>query len=173
MEKKCSVCHVTKSLDKFWKTSARHLLGVSPWCKECRKAYDRQRRSKSPQKTKDYYRAYYAEHRDAIAARGRAYYHQSSYKKRLYNALYRLRNKYGLTHEEAKNLYQKQRTGNCEICGQKSDKTLHIDHDHITKRVRGILCRSCNLALGFLGDSAHIARQAALYLEKKECYIDV
>ena len=35
----------------------------------------------------------------------------------------------------------------CEICG--SDLTLCVDHDHQTKKFRGILCQSCNRSLGW------------------------
>lgn len=40
-------------------------------------------------------------------------------------------------------------------------RNWHIDHDHETGIVRGILCHKCNVALGMLGDSAE--RVARLY----------
>ena len=42
----------------------------------------------------------------------------------------------------------------------------HIDHDHTTGRVRGILCRTCNTALGALGDSLPGIELAVGYLNK-------
>lgn len=45
-------------------------------------------------------------------------------------------------------------------------KTLSVDHDHKTGRIRGLLCQRCNLAVGNLEDSADRARAVAFYLEK-------
>lgn len=40
--------------------------------------------------------------------------------------------------------------GRCEICGEKPLRTLHIDHDHTTGHVRGMLCNACNRTLGYI-----------------------
>lgn len=39
--------------------------------------------------------------------------------------------------------------GLCLVCGKKDD-ILCVDHDHETGRVRGLLCNTCNVVLGFL-----------------------
>ena len=57
----------------------------------------------------------------------------------------------------------------CHACGARPNGlTLCIDHDHETGRVRGLLCHTCNLALGNLKDDR--ARLLALvgYLDKHE-----
>jgi hypothetical protein len=38
----------------------------------------------------------------------------------------------------------------CALCGQ--GKPEHVDHDHVSGRVRGILCFGCNRALGYVAD---------------------
>ena len=59
--------------------------------------------------------------------------------------------------------------GCCAACGDKlPEKTnnQHIDHDHATGHVRGILCRGCNVAVGMLQDSSLRARKLAAYIDK-------
>lgn len=54
----------------------------------------------------------------------------------------------------------------CPLCGVGlSLLTCHVDHDHLTKKVRGLLCHTCNCGIGFLRDSARIAAAAVRYLE--------
>lgn len=72
--------------------------------------------------------------------------------------------KYGLTRDEYKRVLRCKSTRPCQIC-HKKDK-LVIDHDHITGKYRGLLCRHCNLAIGHLQDDPERARAAAKYLQK-------
>ena len=43
---------------------------------------------------------------------------------------------------------------------------LHVDHDHVTGKVRGILCMNCNMGIGKFHDSSERLRKAAGYLER-------
>jgi hypothetical protein len=54
--------------------------------------------------------------------------------------------------------------GLCAICGHAPIGSFHIDHDHVTGRVRGLLCRNCNLALGLFGDDVPALTRAVTYL---------
>lgn len=56
----------------------------------------------------------------------------------------------------------------CEICG-KTLVRLVIDHNHKTGKLRGVLCVSCNAALGGFMDDSELLRTAAAYLEDKAC----
>src|SRR5262245_47961912 len=64
---------------------------------------------------------------------------------------YRLRKQFGITAEEYDIALELQ-DGCCAICRNKvadgRGHRLHVDHDHETGRVRGILCGNCNLGLG-------------------------
>lgn len=81
--------------------------------------------------------------------------------------------KYGLTPETYKALREKQ-MGLCAAClaptkergSGRSKDTEHIDHDHVTGEVRGLLCVRCNVALGMARDDPQVLRCLLNYLEK-------
>ena len=54
--------------------------------------------------------------------------------------------------------------GCCAICRAFGGLKLEIDHDHITGKVRGLLCTSCNRLLGLAGDKPYVLEAAAAYL---------
>lgn len=68
--------------------------------------------------------------------------------------------RYGITIEVVQKIISR---GACEICG--SADRLHIDHDHVSQAVRGLLCHSCNNMLGRAKDRPEVLRRAAEYLE--------
>ncbi len=80
-----------------------------------------------------------------------------------------LKTKYGLQEGEFEAILAAQ-GGGCSICGSKDPRCgrtgrFYVDHCHDTNRVRGLLCKSCNTALGlFKDDSAAMAR-AIEYLD--------
>src|SRR3977135_2015219 len=70
--------------------------------------------------------------------------------------------RYGLSLADYRALQQRQ--GNaCAIC-RKLTRALCIDHCHVTGRVRGLLCRSCNSALGLDAHAPRLLRAALAYL---------
>ena len=73
------------------------------------------------------------------------------------------RREYGLTEEEYNNMILSQ-NNLCAICNKPSDKTLHIDHDHATGMVRGLLCHNCNTGIGMLQEDLIILNRAIEYL---------
>lgn len=54
--------------------------------------------------------------------------------------------------------------GRCAIC--RTAEAVHVDHDHTTGQVRGMLCFPCNAALGQLGDRPEVLRRALSYLSR-------
>lgn len=74
----------------------------------------------------------------------------------------KLREKYGITPEDYERMFAEQQ-GRCAIC-HAEDPRLVVDHDHATGAVRGLLCHSCNVALGWLRDREDAAERAAEYL---------
>lgn len=79
-----------------------------------------------------------------------------------------LRATFGLTQTDYDAMIAVQ-DGLCAICrrpGEDSYKGLHIDHDHESGRVRGLLCHRCNMALGLFGDSVTVLAEAIAYLDR-------
>ena len=72
---------------------------------------------------------------------------------------------YGITEEEFQAKRQEQ-DNRCEICQEVFVKTPCVDHDHRTKKNRGLLCRFCNLVLGNARDNILILERAVQYLKK-------
>ncbi len=70
---------------------------------------------------------------------------------------------YGLTQEQLADLIAGQ-GGVCAVC--RVAAAIHVDHDHLSGAVRGVLCFPCNAALGQFGDRAHVLKAAAGYLER-------
>lgn len=80
--------------------------------------------------------------------------------------------RYGIDLETYNDMLAKQ-NGVCAICFRgetclKNGKprSLAVDHCHDTGRVRGLLCNSCNRALGYMKDNPDRLRSAAAYLER-------
>jgi hypothetical protein len=82
------------------------------------------------------------------------------------------RRKYGLDEEAIIKMIRTQRNV-CAICrvpivyGERKNN-FHIDHDHLTGRVRGILCPTCNVGLGKLFDDPVRVESAISYLVRTE-----
>jgi Recombination endonuclease VII len=78
--------------------------------------------------------------------------------------------RYGLTQEQYTKMLEDQ-NGCCACCPVKLDSSCknlipHVDHEHSTKRVRGLLCGMCNRGLGQFKDSINNLEAAVEYLKK-------
>jgi hypothetical protein len=80
-----------------------------------------------------------------------------------------LKKTYGISVEDYNELLELQ-YGCCAICGRPQSefkRILSVDHDHKTGKIRGLLCFSCNQALGLLHDNIQTLKKAIEYLEKQ------
>ena len=143
VSKTCSKCGNEKSLNDFH-TNNRSKDGKQHRCKECAK-----------------------KHTQSATKAWRLHNPESS---RSSDLRTKAKLKYGLSLDEIEDLLRSQ--GNlCAICKKhiefsaqdKRDKP-HVDHDHKTGKVRGILCLTCNTGIGMLGDSVELLDAAKLYL---------
>jgi len=94
-------------------------------------------------------------------ARGRA-----SIERRGGTREYHLRRRYGIGQAEFDELLWRQ-FGVCAICGAADPQ--HVDHDHRTGEVRGILCFNCNGGLGQFRDDQGYLASAIEYLKGTTC----
>lgn len=75
---------------------------------------------------------------------------------------------YGMSSDEYTSLLEIQ-NGSCAICNKLPDthatyKVLAVDHDHASKRVRGLLCSQCNVGLGMFQHNPKLLLKALEYL---------
>jgi hypothetical protein len=82
------------------------------------------------------------------------------------------RKHYGISQDEYWRLYEAQ-GGVCAICGQPETRIhkgtpahMQVDHDHETGAIRGLLCGSCNTALGRFRDNPGLLQRALDYLRR-------
>lgn len=134
----CKICSTTENMAKD-----RRL------CKPC---YSKQRaaQQKDDPKRKLAKKAYYERTKD------------STKEQRVWSLL---KARYGVTQEWYESQLEIQ-DGLCAICHKpcKTGQRLVVDHNHDTKRVRGLLCKSCNLHLGVLEREIWVAK-AKQYLQ--------
>jgi hypothetical protein len=136
---KCTCCYLVKQIDDFYKATHKK-SGYRSTCKECDKAYHRKWYADNPEKA-----------REQWVRASKKYDPRPSRRKRLY----------GLSVEEYEALLKAQ-NNICAIC--KAVFPDSVDHDHKTKKVRGLLCGNCNKGLGLLGDSIESLEDALNYL---------
>lgn len=133
---------------------------------EAIKAQVREYTRANKDKISQYHKSYYRENRDELLVTRQIY--ASGHRDEIED--YRLRAAYGISLAQYEEMLVAQ-DGRCRICGSdKADsrgRSLHVDHDHATGRVRGLLCNQCNHAIGLLQDSPERFERAADYLRGK------
>jgi hypothetical protein len=125
-------------------------------------------------------KAYRAANHEKVIARGRAYYYKHREKRLAENKAYRdanpdkrknsrLRYSFGISLEEYNDMLKAQ-GGVCAICSKlcKSGRYLAVDHDHVTGKVRALLCSNCNILVGHLQDSQDLVYRLLDYLKKHQ-----
>ena len=146
LEKRCPRCETVKTLDAFTIRKTGRVGHPVAHCKSCRTA-----------SVKLEYDTDHSVYRRV---------HWPSKLKRLY----------GMTVDDYFEMLDEQ-NGGCATCGVKTPSGRHykrmgkqemfyVDHCHSTGRVRGLLCLTCNTAIGLIRDSPQIAENIGAYLRK-------
>jgi hypothetical protein len=135
----CNVCNEPKPLEAF-SILKKGAQGRHPACKVCRNRQAKDR---------------YTSKRCEIIQMRREWRKRTGADRRL---------AYGLSLEEFNSMVTSQ-NGRCAICNEvPTGRGFHVDHCHLTGKIRGLLCRGCNLALGNMKDDPVRLMTAANYL---------
>lgn len=151
-EKKCPQCKEIKEREQFF-YNGRAKDKMSIWCKICDMEASAQWAKDNREQSNGIKKKWQRENPDVVR-----------------NARY-IR-EYGITLVQY-NIMLKDQNFVCKICKKpetrkkrKSNevKELAVDHNHVTGKVRGLLCDNCNQAIGLMRDKPHVAFNASLYL---------
>lgn len=139
-DKTCTKCQQTKPESEFYPTSR------GSHCKTCLNKYQKEYRKKNPRRMSAIDKRYKQANREKTLAAER-------------------RRKYGITAEDLEALIASQ-NGLCPGgCGR---PVKDVDHSHSSGKIRGILCRNCNLILGHAKDDPQVLEQLAIYLRSRQ-----
>jgi hypothetical protein len=147
---RCRKCKKIKSIGEFYR-NRRRKSGLSARCGSCDLAAVLSWQAKNPKKARTSLKRAYAKWSNKPEVRTRL-------------VRYERARRYGLTVDQLLAIENKA-CGKCAIC--KRALRLHIDHDHATGRVRGLLCSNCNLGIGLFGEDVQRMRQAIHYLRER------
>uniref|UniRef100_A0AAU8BB03 Endonuclease VII n=1 Tax=Escherichia phage Baskent_phicoli_1 TaxID=3145031 RepID=A0AAU8BB03_9CAUD len=139
MEKLCRTCHALKPLEEYHKHKTSK-DGRESQCKTCR-------------------------NKQIMKTRKLRYSKSASFRESKRNET--LRKLYGITVDDYEEMFKRQ-GGVCAICHQPETGNIRmaVDHCHASGKVRGLLCKNCNTALGNLKDSIEILTNAITYLQE-------
>lgn len=149
-QKTCNKCQIKKNLNEFY--LKRKV------CKTCRNKdqtiYNRLWRSLNKEKDRSYHKKY--ELINKISLREKA---RERELKKLYN----------ISSQEY-NLALQTQSFLCAICMNppNQNRNLAVDHNHITGKVRGLLCWNCNYSLGLLKEDINILQNMIKYIRDQE-----
>lgn len=147
----CTYCGVEKPVSAFHREQ-RRASGYSPRCGACARGYAR---------------AWQADPaRASLPSNDKNRRRTVSRRRHSFGAA--LKHNYGIGVEDFARMYYAQRCA-CAVCREFMDlevaKSTHVDHDHMTGAVRGLLCAPCNKGLGVAEESIPRLLSMAAYLE--------
>ena len=143
MKKLCRRCQIEKDTTEF---SVGRAI-----CKVCRCA----------EQKKEYGEVYSTEERNARREYQKAYRENNAEAIRFT----KIKTAYGIDRDFYDYLINSQ-NNSCAICKKTFTATPHIDHDHVTGKVRGLLCGLCNTGIGTFYDDITLLQNAIEYLKR-------
>jgi len=167
--KKCSKCGGILSVYMFTNQPSSG-DGKSAWCRKCKAAHERDRIRNNPElkeQSRINSRNRYRKNPELLKEKVREYSlkNRESIKKRTHKRY--LKKIYNITPDIYNDKLVKQ-GGGCAICGSVlpgGTGRFHIDHDHKTGNMRGLLCFMCNSGLGMFKDDLCLFDKVYHYLD--------
>jgi hypothetical protein len=159
--KTCNRCGEVKALGDFYGDKGGR-DGKRPECKSCtaarRKQWYQQNRRREIARVKAW--------QQANPERLKAWREKNRDRRLEQLREIHLRSKFGLTADEYERILEAQ-AGVCALCGCPPTPgiSLHVDHDHGTREIRGLLCMRCNNALGLFREDPDLLMRAARYVK--------
>jgi hypothetical protein len=148
--KNCTRCQQTKPFTEFFKGRINKdgSQGYGAKCKDCIREYQLELYHKMPVEKKRQRKEKSVQSLDV------------NYFKR-----YKLNRYYNITLEEYHKMYNDQ-NGKCYICEKEIfGREVKVDHNHLTGKVRKLLCHNCNTSLGLLNEDVKIFEKCIEYLK--------
>ncbi len=157
--KRCNKCGEVKPLDDFHGSKGGR-DGKRPECKPCNLAARRRWYQANREKVIARALKWQRENPERNKATQRAYQRDADKDRE-----YHLKKQFGLTQAEYEQRLEAQ-GGGCAVCGHPPGKTsLHVDHDHDTGAIRGLLCMRCNNALGLFREQPRLLENGMRYVD--------
>ncbi|MDQ6727114.1 MAG: endonuclease VII domain-containing protein [Actinomycetota bacterium] len=160
--KQCRKCGLMKPLDDFYRSTGMR-DGHRHDCKACNLDEKHRRYLADPEPTKARVKRWQQENPERLNAYRRSRRLEPEVKRR--ERAGHLMRKYGVTLEAYDAMLEGQ-GGGCAVCSRtpRENSSLHVDHDHATGQIRGLLCFSCNNALADFQENRDLLRNAIGYL---------
>ena len=133
--KKCPICGELKERSEFHKWKSRQ-DGLGAYCKKCSNSKTKKWQKENPDKL-------------LTLEQKRAYDRKKNF---------------GISEEQYEQMLVNQ-NNQCAICKKEIGWESAVDHCHTTDKVRGLLCRNCNLGLGGFKDNIETIKKAILYVK--------
>lgn len=153
----CTNCKKSKPLKEFYDYKYKK-NGKNSWCRDCFNTYGKEYRSK---RFKQWYQKKQSEDPSYAKKKQRKWRKANPEK---YRDTF-LKYKYGISLDDY-NQMLKEQNGKCKICHidqTLTNRLLQVDHNHKTKKVRGLVCCKCNQTIGrFKDDPNYIQLQISL-----------
>jgi len=152
MMRECKICKQNKDINEFYTKHAK--------CKSCYKQFF----ARTKEERREYRRSHYIKNRERLRKIAKDYYDEYLKHDKEKRKLQKIKYTHHLDKREYYDLIEKS-NGLCNICKKSFENKPHIDHDHLTGRIRGVLCNKCNLGIGLLCDDINILTNAIDYLK--------